>query len=347
MTQRLIHLSLSLLLTTTACAHVCAQEMNKPKVKSVPFKPYVQKIEQTNVRIEMLPIPGGKFVMGSPKAEPDREEDEGPQRPVQVEPFWMAKTELTWDAYDVWGENQDIRRRKIMRVKPSKNDEQADAVTRPTPPYTDMSFKMGKGRKPAICMTQHAARKYCDWLSAKTGHYYRLPTEAEWEYACRAGSETQFHFGDDPKQLSEYAWFSDNSEDQYHDVGKKKPNKWGLHDMHGNVSEWVLDQYLPYKQDGNKNPLAVPKTLYPRVVRGGGWDDSPDYLRSAKRIASEEDWKDQDPQIPKSIWYHTDALSVGFRIVRPLRVPSAQERKEKWDKTAPVQKDPPQEDVVD
>ena len=117
--------------------------------------------------------------------------------------------------------------------------------------------------------------------------------------------------------------------------------------MHGNVSEWVLDQYLPYKQDGNKNPLAVPKTLYPRVVRGGGWDDSPDYLRSAKRIASEEDWKDQDPQIPKSIWYHTDALSVGFRIVRPLRVPSAQERKEKWDKTAPVQKDPPQEDVVD
>ena len=205
---------------------------------------------------------------------------------------------------------------------------------------------MGKRTNPAICMTQHAARKYCEWLSAKTGHYYRLPTEAEWEYACRAGSKTAYSFGDDPTRLGEYGWFSDNSDDSYHPVGKKKPNKWGLCDMHGNVSEWVLDQYREkYEPKAVKNPLAIPKTLYPRVVRGGGWDDSADWLRSSKRIASEEGWKDQDPQLPKSIWYHTDALSVGFRIVRPLRVPSEKERKQKWEKTAPEQKDPPQDDL--
>ena len=205
---------------------------------------------------------------------------------------------------------------------------------------------MGKGKYPAICMTQHAARKYCEWLSAKTGHYYRLPTEAEWEYACRAGSKTAYHFGDDPSKLGDYAWFTDNSNEQYQPVGRKKPNAWGLHDMHGNVSEWVLDQYQEtYDAKATKNPLVVPNKLYPRVVRGGGWDDTAHWLRSARRIASSEDWKEQDPQIPQSIWYHTDALSVGFRVVRPLRVPSAKERAEKWDKTAPEQKDPPTDTI--
>ena len=321
---------------------VHAQSKSQTPTKPVP---YTQPIAQTNVKIDMVPIPGGSFTMGSPEREANREPDEGPQRKVEIEPFWMSKTEITWNAYDIWNENQDISRRKIMGVKPSAADKLADAVTRPTPPYTDMSFKMGRGKRPAICMTQHAARKYCEWLSAKSGHYYRLPTEAEWEYACRAGSKTAYHFGDDPKKLADYAWFSDNSDDSYQPVAKKKPNKWGLYDMHGNVSEWVLDQYAEkYSPDQKKNPLVVPKTLYPRVVRGGGWDDTADWLRSAKRIASEDAWKDQDPQLPKSIWYHTDALSVGFRIVRPMRVPTAKERATKWDKTAPEQKDPPQDD---
>ncbi|MEQ9412009.1 MAG: formylglycine-generating enzyme family protein [Fuerstiella sp.] len=308
------------------------------------MQPYAEKIEQTEVAIEMVPIPGGSFTMGSPETEPGREADEGPQVTVELSPFWMGKYEITWDQYEIWGENIDIARRSIFGFEASARDEVADAVTRPTPPYTDMSFGMGKRRNPAICMTQHAARTYCKWLSAKTGHYYRLPTEAEWEYACRAGTKTAYSFGDDPALLDDYAWYDQNSEDSYHEVGQKKPNPWGLYDIHGNVAEWTLDQYLPdaYASytNGVKNPLKVPSKLFPRVVRGGGWDDEPKLLRSAVREGSSDEWKQQDPQIPQSIWYHTDALGVGFRVVRPLTEPSAEEKAAYWEKTAPVQLDP-------
>lgn len=310
----------------------------------VAMKAYSQLIDGTEEAIDMVPIAGGKFVMGSPISEAGRGEDEGPQHEIQVAPFWMGKYEITWNQYDVWGENVDIARRQIFGTKANDNDTVADVVTRPTPPYTDMSFGMGKQKNPAICMTQHAARKYCEWLSAKTGKYYRLPTEAEWEYACRAGTTTAYSFGDDPSQLNEYAWYAGNSDDAYHEVGLKKANPWGLHDIHGNAAEWVLDQYLPdaysARKAGAKNPLIVPSKLFPRVVRGGGWDDEPAMLRSAVREGSSEDWKEQDPQIPQSIWYHTDALGVGFRVVCPVNQPSQTERTAKWDKTAPEQLDP-------
>lgn len=325
--------------------NVFAQTVDKPLEKRPDtMQPYVQKISGTDAAIEMVAVAGGEFVMGSSASEADRGEDEGPQHKVRVGAFWMGKYEITWNQYEIWGENIDIARRQIFGTKPTDNDQVADAVTRPTPPYTDMSFGMGKQKHPAICMTQHAARKYCDWLSAKTGHYYRLPTEAEWEYACRAGTTTAYSFGDDVSQLNDYAWYAENSDDAYHEVGLKKPNPWGLHDIHGNVAEWVLDQYVPgaysSRMSGVKNPLAVPSKLFPRVVRGGGWDDEPRMLRSAVREGSSEEWKEQDPQIPQSIWYHTDALGVGFRVVRPLEEPSPAERAEKWDKTAPEQLDP-------
>lgn len=308
------------------------------------MKAYAEMIEHTNVTIDLVPIPGGEFLMGSPTEEESREIDEGPIRKVKVAPFWMGKHEITWSQYEIWGENIDMSRRKIFGTPATPRDQVADAVTRPTPPYTDMSFGMGKNSHPAICMTQHAAREYCKWLSAKTGRYYRLPTEAEWEYACRAGTSTAYSFGNDKAALDEYAWHGGNTDDNYKPVGLKKPNPWGLFDMHGNVSEWTLDQYssdgYPSSNQIVKNPLSIPTTLYPRVVRGGGWDDSPDALRSANRMASEEDWKQQDPQEPRSIWYHTDALSVGFRIVRPLKIPSAKQRQAKWDNTLPIQLDP-------
>lgn len=309
------------------------------------MKPYAEVLEHTDIRLEMVPIPGGKFLMGSPEDEENRREDEGPQHEVEIEPFWMGKFEVTWDQYDVWGEEMDVLRRRLLGLPASPRDSFVDGVTRPTEPYTDMSFNMGKGKHPAICMTQHAARTFCKWLTARTGRYYRLPTEAEWEYACRAGTTTAYSFGDDAEPLDDYAWHFGNTNDGYAEVGKKKPNAWGLYDMHGNVAEWVLDQYVPEYYGENpkeltSNPLAIPNTLYPRVVRGGAWDDDPEDLRSAAREASEEEWKDQDPQEPKSIWYHTDALHVGFRVVRPLREPSADEKESKWEKTAPEQKDP-------
>ena len=296
------------------------------------MKPYKQIITSTEVSFEMVPIPGGEFVMGSPDKETKRNKDEGPQHTVKIEPFWIGKYEVTWDEYDIWSFELDIQRRKILKLPSTKYDKFADVVTRPTKPYTDMTFDMGHENFPAICMTQLAAKTYCKWLSAKTGHYYRLPTEAEWEYACRAGSKTAYFFGDDPKQLDAYAWHYGNSDDTYHTVGKKKPNPWGLYDIHGNVAEWTLDQHSPdyYKQFAKKtavSPLNVATKLFPRVVRGGSWDDYPEVLRSSARVASSKEWKEQDPQLPQSIWYHTDALHVGFRIVRPLRVPNAAERK--------------------
>jgi formylglycine-generating enzyme required for sulfatase activity len=204
-------------------------------------------------------------------------------------------------------------------------DKISDAVSRPTKPYVEMSFGMGKDGYPAISMTHHSAIKYCQWLSAKTGHFYRLPTEAEWEYACRAGTTTAYSWGNDASLIRDHAWFEKNSDFKYQKVGRKKPNPWGLHDMHGNVAEWCFDQYVPsYEQFAGAmqvNPCVKSTTPYPHVVRGGSWDDTADKLRSAARLASDKNWKIQDPQLPKSIWYHTDAQFLGFRVVRPLELP--------------------------
>jgi formylglycine-generating enzyme required for sulfatase activity len=284
--------------------------------------------------------------MGSEESQAGRNADEGPVHEVQVGPFWMAKFELTWDAYDVWMSDLDVFYREVNKVQATPRDELADEFqkSQPTKPYTDMTFGMGKHGYPAICMTQHAARTFCKWLSRKTGRYYRLPTEAEWEYACRAGTQTAYSFGDDPAELENFAWFADNAGEGYHKVGLKKPNPWGLHDMHGNVAEWVLDQHTPdgYKMDLAKiNPLFVPQTLYPRVVRGGGWDKDAIALRSSAREGSTEDWIAQDPQSPVSIWYLTDALHVGFRIVRPLQEPSEEEKNKFWEYSEPIQKERP------
>ncbi len=306
------------------------------------MKPYVELIEHTDAKIEMVPIKGGEFLMGSPASEEGREECEGPQHKVKVSPFWMGKYEICWDAFEVWMIDLDIQRRKLFKEDETDRDKAAEdyQISQPTAPYQDMTFGMGKQNRPAICMTQFAARTFCKWLTLKTGRYYRLPTEAEWEYACRAGTKTAYSFGDDPDELGDYGWYYDNADDKYQEVGTKKPNPWGLYDMHGNVSEWVLDQFTTdfYGKSAGKvadNPLAIPTTLFPRVVRGGSWQSDPEQCRSASRLLSDEEWKAQDPQIPKSIWYHTDASFVGFRIVRPLVEPTPQDEKVKWDKEEP------------
>ena len=327
----------------SAVAGIAADELpkrpedvqNADAATEAEMKPYTEVIANAEVSFEMVPIPGGRFTMGSPESEGDRNDDEGPQHVVEIEPFWMGKHEVTWDEYDVWTFSLDIQRRELFKAELTELEKRADAVTRPTKPYTDMTFGMGKEGFPAICMTQLAARTYGQWLSAKTGRYYRLPTEAEWEYACRAGTTTAYSFGDDVEQLDQYAWHFDNCDDAYHEVGQKMPNPWGLYDIHGNVAEWVLDQYIPDyygRFDGkvSKNPWAIPKKIYPLAVRGGSWDDDPQDLRSAVRRGSDKDWKQQDPQLPQSIWYFTDALFVGFRVVRPLHEPSEEEKAKIW-----------------
>ncbi len=332
-----VRLFASVVATLVGCvvSNALRAENKKPNAEAATenqMKPYTEPIVGVDQGFDMIPIPSGTFTMGSPKDEAKRKDDEGPQVKVHIDPFWMGKYEVTWNEYDIWSFNLDIQRRKLTKTAATATDKISDAVTRPTKPYTDMTFDMGHDGYPAICMTQLAAKMYCKWLSKKTGHYYRLPTEAEWEFACRAGTTTAYSFGDDPKKLTDYAWYYDNSDEKYQKVGKKKPNPWGLYDMHGNVSEWCLDQYAPdaYKRLSGKgvvkNPLAVATKLYPRIVRGGSWDDDAEDLRSAVRHKSEPDWKVQDPQIPKSVWYHTDALHVGFRVVRPLKVPSEAER---------------------
>lgn len=301
------------------------------------MKPYTDIIVGSEAKFDMVPIPGGKFMMGSPEDEPGHKPDEGPQHEVAIEPFWMGKHEVRWDAFEEYTMKMNAHRRKVLKRPSTDNDKLADAMAHPTSPYTDMSFDMGKDGKPALAMTHYAARMYCKWLSTKTGRYYRLPTEAEWEYACRAGSKTAYSFGDDPAKLDDYAWTFENADGKYQKLGKKKPNAWGLYDMHGNVCEWVLDQYSPdfYKQVAAKttnSPFAPTTKMYSHVTRGGHYDDDDvSMFRCAARRSSDKEWKQQDPQSPQSVWYFTDARWVGFRVVRPLHEPTAAEKEKIWD----------------
>ncbi|MBL9135788.1 MAG: formylglycine-generating enzyme family protein [Verrucomicrobiales bacterium] len=299
-------------------------------------KAYKENITGTGIGFEMVPIPGGEFTMGSADGEAGHQPDEGPQVKVKISPFWMGKFEVTWNEYELFMRPEielDLRKKNPSEEYVNKL---SDAITRPTKPYVEMSFGMGKDGFPAISMTQHAANKYCQWLSARTGHFYRLPTEAEWEYACRAGTTTAYSFGDDEAQLENFAWYGKNSDWKYQKVGKKKANPWGLHDIHGNVVEWTLDQYDAdwFKKNAGKtleDPWNRATKAYPHVVRGGSWDDEDAArLRSAARRASDKAWKIQDPQLPKSIWYHTDAQFLGMRVVRPLKVPAAEEMHKYW-----------------
>lgn len=292
------------------------------------MKPYTETIPGTKFTIEMIPIPGGTYWIGSPEKEKGRNDDEGPQRAVRVEPFWMSKYELTWDIYDIYSFALDIKRKKTEGVDLEKQPDAAkaaDAVTRPTPPYADMTFGMGHDNQPAICMTHHSAMECTRWLGTLFGKPYRLPTESEWEWAARGGTSTAYSFGDDPSMLKDYGWYVENAE-KPQVVGKKKPNPFGLYDMHGNVAEWVLDHYeadafakLPAEKV-SENPFVKPDTKeYSYVAKGGSWDDDPEALRSAARRGSDKEWSVQDPQRPQSIWWHTDATFVGFRIMRAYK----------------------------
>ena len=334
--------------------------------------PYEVTIPGSDATFEMVPVPGGEFLLGSPPNESDRNEDEGPQVSVQVAPFWIGKYEVSWAEYREFmsqykafkkldslrfgsthmeSAKQEVEAMPEVKEYFDKQDPEVDAVTCPTPLY-DASFTYAPGEdpeQPAVTMTQFAAKQYTKWLSGITGEQYRLPTEAEWEYAARAGTSTAYPFGDDPTNLDDYAWYEDNSDYETHAVGSMLPNAWGLFDMHGNAAEWVLDAYeadqYSHLTSGTSTTDAVawPTKLFPRVIRGGSWLSTPSDCRSAARQQSDDpEWTLSDPNLPKSPWWLTEeqAMGVGFRILRPFDPMDKAMQKKVWDADIPrIQQD--------
>jgi formylglycine-generating enzyme required for sulfatase activity len=310
---------IKLLLILLACKTSFAQ------TPDTSFAAYEQRVTGFTIKFKMVPVKGGSFTMGSPASEKGRDADEGPQKSFSISPFWMGAYEVTYDEYNTFFTDESFAQ---------NND--ADAITRPSSPYIDFTLAMGKeGGYPANSMQQYGALMYCKWLYRKTGIFFRLPTEAEWEYACRAGATTTYFFGNDDKQLDEYAWHSHNSGNKYHKVGELKPNPWGLYDILGNVGEWTLDQYeenyFSLKKEIKADPFIQPTKRNPRTVKGGSYQDDAKELRAANRSESDPVWNRRDPQIPKSKWWNADAPFIGFRIIRPAKQPTPEEAEKFFD----------------
>ncbi|MFM1913926.1 MAG: hypothetical protein RIR51_1778 [Bacteroidota bacterium] len=256
---------------------------------------YIEKINGTDRGIAMVKIPSGKFI-----AEDGRQ--------FSMPAFWMSKTEITYEQVQYY-----LNKRQ-------ETGDVVDGVSRPSPPYIDFSLGMGKlGGFPANSMKQYSAINYCKWLYEKTGIFYRLPTEAEWEYACLGG-------GKNPKVLKDFAWYDENSTNKYHSTGGKQANGYGLLDILGNVSEWVLDQYQskPFVDGLPTKPVYIDEYGY-SLVKGGNYRTSSKDLNCRFRMEDDPIWNERDPQIPKSKWWNADAPFVGFRLVKPIKQPSAEE----------------------
>jgi len=212
-----------------------------------------QKPEKS-MSIEMVHLPKGKFMFG--------EGSSAKEVTIDYE-FEIGKYQVTFDEYDAYCEDENIE-------KPSDNG-------------------WGRGKRPVIHVSWHDAVAFCEWLSEKTKQNYRLPTEKEWEYACRAGTNTKWSFGDDENELGKYAWYYKNSKNKTHPVGEKLHSPWGLYDMHGNVWEWCEDWYDKEEKE--------------KVLRGGSWSDFTNFARSAYR----DFWDPSDRYYDR-----------GFRILRTL-----------------------------
>jgi sulfatase modifying factor 1 len=244
-------------------------------------KKELDKTFTNSMGMEFILIPAGKFLMGSPGSEAGRAENEGPQREVQItKPFYMGKYEVKVSEF-----------REFVKAAQFKTDAEAnggayvpvkdkwqrkEGVTWMNPGFSQ------KDDHPVVCLAWSDAVEYCKWLAKKTGHAYRLPTEAEWEYACRAGSQQAYSFGPDGRELSKFGWYTENSGGKTRPVGQKKPNSWGLFDMHGNAREWCQDWFGKYAPGPAVDPSG-PLRSSVRVLRGGSWSSPATDLRCAER----------------------------------------------------------------
>ena len=302
------------------------------------FENYTEQVPGTPVSFEMIAITGGSFRMGSPQNEKFRKDDEGPVRDVTLSRFFMGKVQVSWDEY--W--HYHIETSSEGRIPPeimiarNLNAETVDAISGPTPPFGVPSQGWGEGARPAITMTHYSAEIYCKWLSMKTGKKYRLPTEAEWEYAARGGTQTPYFFPGNPKKFSSQGWWNSlfgadttvinsfviydlNSGGKTHEPQRVHENPFGLKSMLGNVLEYCSDWYAPnaYSQTGaSVTDPKGPEIGSERVVRGGNFSSDAANVRTAARFATKtEEWLRTDPQMPKSIWWYTDITGIGFRVV--------------------------------
>jgi sulfatase modifying factor 1 len=265
-----------MLLTTVGCD----DSTNTEQAAEQPTEQAAKSITNT-IGMHLQLIPAGTFTMGSPESEADREDDET-QHPVTIsKPFYMQTTEVTQGQW-----------KEVMGTEPWKGED---------------FIKEGPGYA-ATCVSWDDAIAFCKKLNDKIGKTYRLPTEAEWEYACRAGAETRWSFGDDEKVLGDYAWYRENAyhigEQYAHQVGQKKSNAFGLHDMHGNAWEWCHDYYGGdyYKSSPEKDPQGpISSRDSFCVLRGGSWRGLTRGTRSASRP-----------------WFAVPHYDVGFRLVREL-----------------------------
>jgi len=254
-----------------------------PPKKAPPRRAAAGRPGPNSVGMKLVPLPAGVFTMGSPLTEKGRGTDEGQVRVSILRPFLISRTVVTkaeWKA--------------VMKTEPWKGQRCVVAGDDAPAVYVDWHDAVAFCRK----LTTH--ERAAGWL--EKGEHYRLPTEAEWEYACRAGTKSAWSFGADPRKLDDHAWYYGNTGDRKeayaHRVGRKKPNPWGLCDMHGNVYEWCSDWYKPALAGGD-DPQG-PSTGTFKVLRGGGWGYDPARCRSADRNKNDPSFTD---------------FSGGFRVV--------------------------------
>jgi len=251
-------------------------------------------IPGTKAKFELVALPGGKATVGSPDSEQGRKDDEK-RREVTLQPFWLGAREVTWKEFNAYRYGKDL-----------------DGVTRPT--VADNFFidsipdDFRTDPRPMTNARWHSAVMYCEWLSKKTGRYFRLPTETEWEYAARAGSDAAA-----PDPVNDFAWHRGNSKARTHDCGESKPNAFGLWDMIGNVWEYALE------------PYAFPD--YGPVIRGGNWSSVPREMRFANRQTIPLKWFADDSNLPRSVWWLTShEVSIGFRVACAADASDTKER---------------------